>query len=91
MFKFLLKRFTDAHVLSELEELKNDFAQLSADVKLFETEIMDNVLVRVEKLNKRMATRFARETASVADKEPKPQPIPEYVGGYKIRGSGGKL
>ena len=79
MLRWLFKHFSDASLLADLEEVRNDLAHLRTQMNMFQSEIIEEILARTEKLSKRMQTRMHREEQI---EEPKSQvPARKFFGG----------
>jgi len=61
MLKWIFKRFSDVYVLSELENMYKEIAQLRTEQATFQLEVIDNLFNSVNKVQKRMQTRLTRE------------------------------
>ena len=73
-FRNFIRAYNDKNVIHDLENVKKEVAQLRTEWNIFEADIMDSILGRIERLNKRMQTKMSRELAQTDDfKEPAPR------------------
>ncbi len=82
MLKWLFTKLSDTYFTSQLEEVRTDLAQLRTSMNLFQSEIIEEVLARTARLNKRMQTRMSREKP---EEEPPVPPTGRKVYGGQSR------
>ena len=79
MIQWIKNWFMNINVDIRLESMEKDITQLRTDIKLFETEVMEEFLTRTDKLSKRIAIRSKRE-------EDLTPPVPVQPTGMRIYG-----
>lgn len=61
MIKWLKDWFMNINVDIRLESMENQLSQMRTDIKIFQTEVMEEFLTRTDKLSKRIQIRSKRE------------------------------
>jgi len=87
MLNWLLRRFASEGVFHRLTQLENNIKRVESSQNLFEATLLDDIIAKTEKLEKRMATRYARSIKEPEDAVALSSgSTPMYYKGYKVKG-----
>ena len=86
--KKILKVHNDAEVLSELERLNNEVVRLRTQYSVFENDVMDQLLSKMERITKANQMRLKREKEREAV-EDEPKEVSNSFKGKRVLGANG--